>query len=166
MIKKIWKDPVWSKVIAAIIIAIISVVYAKIKSTVLNISFQVALKQLIDLKINIVYVICLFIGYLIICQLFKKRGYYSRKQEQLRQFNKSHDTETGLLFRWTVYFDGETPFIDDLSMFCTKHGEVPVRFMENMCPIRECPNSYRPIDESALKNIIESDLIAHWDKIK
>ena len=167
MIKKIWKDPVWSKVIAAIIFAVISLIYAKIKSVVLDISFKVALKQLLDIKISVVYVICLIIAYLILYQLFKKnRGYYSKKQEQLRQYNKSLDTEAGLQFRWTVYFDGDTPYIDDISMFCTKHGDIPVRFMKNKCHIRDCQNSIRPIDEHALQNIIESDLIARWDKIK
>jgi hypothetical protein len=126
----------------------------------------VALKQLLDIKISVVYAVCLFIAYLILRQIFKRRGYYSRKQEQLRQFNKSQDTATGIQFRWTVYFDGDTPFIDDLSMFCTKHGDTPVRFMENRCPIRDCSNSFRPIDERVLKNIIESDLISRWDKIK
>jgi hypothetical protein len=166
MIKKIWKDPVMSKVIAAIIFAIISLLYAKIKSTILNISFKEALNQLLDLKISIVYVIGIIIAYLILYQLFKKRGLYSRKQERFRRFNNSQDPELGLQFRWTVYFNGDIPFIGDLSVFCTKHGNTPIRFIDFRCPISNCTNSSKQIDKFTLKNLIESDLIAKWDKLK
>ena len=165
MIKKIWKDPVWSKVIAVGIIALISLIYAKIKSVSDEISFVDALKSLLDIKISVVYAIGIIIAFLILRRLFKKKdGYYSAKQEKLRQFNKTTDPNTGIQFKWGVYFDYDTPFIGDLTAFCTKHDGPPIRFMNDRCPIQGCENSNNRIDNYAVKNFIESDLIDRWEK--
>ncbi len=96
----------------------------------------------------------------------KKEQYYSKKQQLLRQFNKTEITESGILLRWNVYFDYETPFIADLTAFCTRHDGPPLRFIHNHCPVSGCENSRNTLNEYALKNAIESDLIDRWEKIK
>jgi len=167
MIKRIWKDPVWSKVIAVGIIGFISLIYAKIKSASSDISFIDALKGILDIKISVVYTLAIILGFLILRRFFiKKEGYYSTTQEKLRKFNKTTDPNTGILFKWGVYFDYETPFIADLTAFCTKHNGPPIRFIDNRCPIQGCENSRNRIDNYAVKNFIESDLIDRWEKIK
>jgi hypothetical protein len=70
------------------------------------------------------------------------------------------------LFKWGVFLDYETPCISDLTAFCTKHGDTPIRFMGDSCSIQGCENSIQRIDRLAVKNLIESDLIDRWEKIK
>ena len=167
MIKKIWKDPVWSKVIAVGIIGLISIIYAKVKSASDEITFIDALRGMLDIKISLVYLFGAILIFLILKRIFKRKdGYYSAKQEKLREFNKTTDPNTDILFKWGVYFDYETPFISDLTPFRTKHDGPPIRFMNDRCPIRECENSRNHIDNYAVKNFIESDLIDRWEKIK
>ena len=98
--------------------------------------------------------------------LGKKDQFYSKKQRKLRSYNKTTDPDTGILFRWVVYFDYDAPFISDLTAFCTKHGETTLRFINNNCPVNDCTNSNNRIDGYAVKNLIESDLIDRWEKIK
>ena len=128
--------------------------------------FNDALKQILEIKIAIVYVIAILIIYWITKIFFKKEiNYYTKKQEKLRDFNKTIDQSSKILYKWVVYFDDETPFIADLTAFCTKHGEMPIRFMDDSCPIRDCENSRQQINKYAVKNLIESDLINRWEKI-
>lgn len=98
--------------------------------------------------------------------LANKNEYYSKKQKKLREFNKTEIAEAGILLRWGVYFDNETPFISELTAFCTKHIGPPIRFIQNRCPVKDCENSQNQFNEYAMKNFIESDLIEKWEKIK
>ena len=68
--QKIWKDPVWSKVIAAIIIAIASVVYSFFASKSADITFTNSLKNFWTTKIQLWLVALIFIGYLVITRIF------------------------------------------------------------------------------------------------
>ena len=79
--------------------------------------------------------------------------------------NNETDPQTGILFRWGVFFDYDTPFISDLTAFCTKHPGAPIRFIDNSCPVRDCENHRNRIDLYQVKNIIESELIDKWRKI-
>ena len=171
MIKKIWTDPVWSKVIAVGIVALITLGYTKFLSVSEEVTFKEAFDKILEIKIAVLYVIIALIIYWIISWLFRKifkkeKAYYTSKQEKLRTFNKTTDPKTGILFKWGVYFDYDTPFIADLTAFCTKHGETPIRFMGDSCPMQGCENSRQRIDKYAVKNFIESDLIDRWGKIK
>lgn len=171
MIKKIWKDPVWSKVIAVGIIGLISLGYAKFLSAIDNVTFKEALDKILEIKISIVYVLAILIIYWILAWLFKQifkkeKSIYNAKQQKLREFNKTTDTETGILFKWGVFFNHETPFISDLTAYCTKHGETPIRFIGIHCSIQGCENSRKIIDKYVVKNLIESELIDKWEKIK
>jgi len=168
MIKKVWKDPVWSQVIAFGILSLISLIIAKIKSITDNITFEQALNSLFELKVRLVYVIIALFIILIVLQLFKRnKSFYSRKQLKLRKFNKMTDENNGILFKWKVSFDfGNKPFISDLTFFCLKHGNVPIKFMNNRCPIPECENSEKIIDIPRTKNFIESRVLHYWEQIK
>lgn len=171
MVKKIWTDPVWSKVISVGIIALLTIGYTKFLSVTEKVTFQEAFSKILEIKIAVVYVFLALVVYWLLKLLFKKifkkeKSHYSTKQQKLRSFNKTSDPSTGILFRWGVYFDYNTPFIADLTAFCTKHGETPIRFIHNRCPFNDCTNSHNRIDEHVVKNFIESDLIDRWEKIK
>jgi len=171
MIKKIWTDPVWSKVIAVGIVALITLGYTKFLSVSEELTFKAAFAKILEIKVAVFYVIVALIAYWIISWFFRKifkkeKAYYTVKQEKLRTYNKTTDPNTGILFKWGVYFDYDTPFIADLTAFCTKHGETPIRFMGDSCPMQGCENSRQRIDNYAVKNFIESNLIDRWEKIK
>lgn len=169
MLKKVWSDPVWSKVISVGIIGVLTLCYTKFISITEQLSFREAFNIIIETKIPVIYVILSLLIYWIFKTLLrqkpKEKPYYSNKQKQLRSINKMSDSENGILFRWGVYFDYETPFLADLTPYCTKHEGAPIRFIDNRCPVNGCSNSYRSIDIYALKNFIESDLIDKWEKI-
>jgi hypothetical protein len=94
-----------------------------------------------------------------------KSQYYSKKQRKLRSLNKTEIPEEGILLRWKVFFDYDTPFIADLTAFCTRHDGPPMRFIHKRCPVQGCDNSRSPFNEFDMKNAIESDLIDKWEKI-
>lgn len=168
VLSRIWKDPVGSKIISVAIIGLISFIYALIVREKDGVTFHDTFSKIYDLKLNVVYIICAILIYLIVKPLLKKeKPYYSKKQGELREFNKQRDDQNGILFKWDVYFDhSENPFIGDLTLFCTKHDEIPIRFMDNKCPINGCLNNRKSINLYFVKNAIESGLIARWDIIK
>ncbi|SIN67369.1 hypothetical protein [Algoriphagus halophilus] len=171
MIKKIWTDPVWSKVISVGIIGLLTLGYTKFVSVTEKVTFREAFNKILEIKIEVVYVILALVTYWVLKfvyrKIFKKeKAYYSLKQQKLRSFNKTTDPNTGILFKWGVFFNYDRPFISDLTAFCTKHGDTPIRFMGDSCSIQGCENSRQRIDKHAVKNLIESDLIDRWEKIK
>lgn len=171
MIKKIWTDPVWSKVISVGIVALITLGYTKFLSASEGVTFKEAFDKIIEVKIRAIYVIIGILIYWIVSWLFKKifsksNSSYTKQQRKLREHNKYEDPKAGLLYKWNVYFDYQTPFIEGLTVFCTKHGQTPIRFMGDRCPFAGCENSRQQINTYALKNLIESDLIDRWEKLK
>ena len=171
MLKKIWTDPVWSKVISVGIIGVLTLCYTKFLSVTEKLTFNEAFNKTLEIKVAVIYVFLAIVVYWVLKFIYRKifkkeKAYYSAKQQKLRPFNKTTDPNTGILFRWGVYFDYDTPFIADLTAFCTKHGETPIRFINNRCPFNDCANSHNRIDEYAVKNLIESDLIERWEKMK
>lgn len=115
----------------------------------------------------LLFIILSILVYLIARRFLKSDSYYDKKQEKLRKFNNLTDSQSGILFRWTVFFNfNNTPAIADLTPFCTKHAGPPMRFVNNRCPIGSCENSYNRIDLHLVKNHIESDLINRWETMK
>lgn len=167
MLKKIWKDPVGSKIIAWSIIGLIGIASIKITSLAKGITFNEALEKFYEFKVRIIYVlITLLLTFILIRVLKKKKSYYSKTQKKLREFNKSLDPETEILTKWNVYFKTNgNPSISDFEMFCKKHDDVPIRFIANRCPVQGCENSRIRIDEYGIKNHIESMVINDWEKL-
>lgn len=171
MLKKIWSDSVWSKVIASAIIGIAIIIYSKIESITNNISFSESFGKIVDIKVSIVYVIGFLLTFLIINSVVKKlypknKSHYNKKQLKLKEFNRIRDDEQGLLYKWRVYFksNGE-PAIIDATGFCTKHSDAPIKLINGNCPMRDCENSRIHLDEYRTENHIESLVLNEWDKI-
>jgi hypothetical protein len=171
MLKKIWSDSVWSKVIASAIIGLLTLTYLKFESVSKKISFKDAFDKILEIKISAIYVIGIILLFLIVKSIIKKvfkseKSYYSRKQKKLREFNKITDIEIGLMYKWSVYFkQNGTPFISDLTGFCTKHNDAPLRLINSNCPMTDCNNHRINLDEYRTENHIESLVINQWDLI-
>ncbi|HHT9146120.1 MAG: hypothetical protein Q7J76_08240 [Candidatus Brocadiaceae bacterium] len=166
-LSKIWNDPVWSKVIAVAIVASVSLIYATVQNKTEGVSFADSFKKILDLKVKIIYIAGAIIIYLIGKRIFKRKdSFYNRKQTKLREFNKLEDKQNFILYRWGVFFDYETPFISDLTPFCTRHDATPIRFVGSSCPIAGCNNNRQQINLHLAKNHIESVLIDEWEKTK
>lgn len=60
-IQKFWADPVWSKVISTIIIAVGTMIFISIKSYYQNKSFNEVLNEILDLKLDLKTILIIFI---------------------------------------------------------------------------------------------------------
>jgi hypothetical protein len=140
-----------------------SIEWAKVKTfnvgTLLNtdISFKVYHLLLFLIFIGVIY---------LVKSRFKEKPFYSGKQQKLRKYDEQIDNENEILFRWTVFFDYNTPFIADLEAFCLKHNDPPIRFVGGRCPHFGCQNGRDRINDYLVKNQIESVLIDRWRKMK
>lgn len=97
-----------------------------------------------------------------------KKMFSKTKEEQLKQFNSWNIDEDGLKITWNVGakdYSGN-PFAYNIQIFCTKHGEIPVRMLNGRCPHIDCPNHQKPTFEYLVKNDIESMLLYVQDKLK
>lgn len=175
IIKKIWNDSVGSKVIAVGIVGIFSYIGFLIGKYLLSDSqelfFVEGFDKIYKINISIIYVPVILIAIWIIFWIFRKifkkeKPLYNKKQLKLREFNQLTDPNTGILYKWGVYFDYETPFIADLTLYCTNHGEPPFRFMYNRCIMPDCINSNKTINMDVVKNGLVSAVINEWDKLK
>lgn len=122
-------------------------------------------KQIPVLSI-LVFLILSLIFYLLLKPLFQRETFYSRKQKKLRKMDHSDDQKNGLLYRWKVDFEWTgKPFISNLEIFCTKHGNTPRKFVENRCPVPDCINHNQAVNQKFIHKHWESHLINHWEKI-
>jgi hypothetical protein len=168
-IQKIWKDPVWSKVISVGIIALITFIYTLVSSVFNNISIGQSLKNIFDIKIRLIYIVSIWILYYLGVKVIAVRDKYDEtKRKTLQEFNRMEDNVLGMLFMWKVHFNGDTPFISDLTAFCTDHEVSPIRFMNEKCPVKGCKNNPEEdrFDLSRVENYIESQLIERWNRMK
>jgi len=118
MIKRIWKDPVWSKVIAYGIIALISATIIWIKSIIDETSLIETLKNLITLKVPLIYIIIGLILLVIIRTILNKKG--KTTLPDFIQYKK--DFFEGIEWRWIWRWSNVTASwnIYDLKPCCNK----------------------------------------------
>jgi len=91
LFKRIWNDPVGSKVIAAGIIFIISTIYISVESLYKNKSFSEVMSELLNLKLDIktilIALIILFILYIVIYYISGFKYSESTKKSDIDLFN-------------------------------------------------------------------------------
>lgn len=170
MLKKIWKDPVGSKVISVGLIGLITLGYTTFLRVTKELTYIEALKKTSEIKVPLIYILLAIVAYWLIKYIYMKtfktkKSYYSPKQQKLRKFNKFENSEAGVLHRWEVYFNNETPFIYNLTAYCTKHGDTPIRFINNRCSFNDCANYRIRIEKHKIKNYLESELIQQWEDL-
>jgi len=95
LFKRIWTDPVWSKVISAILIAIGTAIFISIKSYYQDKSFNEVLNEILDLQFDLktilLIVILLVVIYLLI-SAFRFKYSDSTKQSDIDLFNIIRNT--------------------------------------------------------------------------
>lgn len=114
----------------------------------------------------LLFVLLVLVGIFLYRKFVDSNSFYTRKEKRLRKNNRRLDVKNGLLFKWNVYFSfSNEPFIGDLTVFCTLHGDVPRRCINGSCTIDGCQNKNKRINMHFAKNQIESELIHEWDQI-
>ncbi|WP_333852159.1 hypothetical protein [Epilithonimonas sp.] len=175
MISKIWKDPVWSKVISAIIISLGGLILAIIKSVCESQTFSDSFNDILNYQIKIIYVPFMIISFWILkwiyTIIFSKKISVENKlleynKNTLRKINMTIDKREGVMMKWNVHFSSmDKPFVSDVNCFCTLHGELPIKFLWNRCPVDNCKNALKTVDSSAIENFAESIVLDEWDKL-
>lgn len=170
MIKKIWNNPVWSSVIAAGLIYLISISYAFVVSKIENIPFDEMFTRIKNYQVSlgsIFFFFLVYIGFRIFLILLKWvfGDKLERRKRLLRMENESIDNTNNIVLRWNVYFTTHNqPSINNLEAFCNYH-QPPIRFLNRNCTEQNCPNNNFNLDIRITKNNIESNLIERWRNI-
>jgi hypothetical protein len=164
MLKRVWKDPVWSKVIAAGIIAVASLLIVLLKSVVDKIPFQSTLKGFFDGKIRILWVVAGILLFLILRSIYQNNSLKWKKRQFVKSVKKLENHDLHILYKFTIEFEGDYPTIENLKIFCTLHEDLPLGFIDFKCPIYNCNNSRQALDEVRLINFLESILLDMWEK--
>lgn len=167
-IKKIWNDSVWSDVISSCIYALIVIIITKLLNDYNIIDITKVYERIP--KISAIYIIIVPVSGWVLFRLYKKifkkeKAQYNPKQLKLMEFNEVSYANIGLTYRWSVRFDNEKPIIADFTSYCTKHGILPIRFMHNRCPVRDCEYSFQAPDINQAANVIESAVIDYWKNL-
>lgn len=137
-IRKIWNDPVWSKVISFVIITLVTAIYVKIKSLNQGKTFDQAFNEMLQLKVNLFTILVglflVLIVYIIYRMVIFKYS-ESTKKSDLDFFNKVRneylDQDSTIRFLRDHNFRG--PFnlhkIDDIEKFNDKCRNSDFKFI-------------------------------------
>lgn len=144
--QKIWKDPVWSKVIAAVIIAAAGAVYSLVKSWLNDSgSLEESFKTVFSYQVNIWLAIAVLMTVLIIAGIIKKiRG---RKNQIpvppfVDDFTRCMYQNQIWKWRWVWSPTYKFYYVTDLNIECPNchEGVLDLEYMNYRCP--KCNASY------------------------
>lgn len=121
-------------------------------------------------RLSILDVALFFISFVLVFSLIKHlklgKNRKSKLERHLEQFNCLIDNENGVKVTWNVSM-GNIYNIDphpyNIKIFCTKHNP-PLLMSHWHCQDSRCPNADKYFSEDAVKNQIESLLLAERDK--
>ena len=178
MIKKVWGDSVWSKVIANgisyVLGSILVFIGFWIKSKYDNVSVWQNLNTAYEYPIKLGWILIGFASllflkliYILSKNIFKKTSLPKLSeteinQNQLRQFTKYIDDKLSIIFRWRVWFDKNTPYATDIIYYCNRHS-TPLKFGRNGCIDNDCENNDLVMNKNTTKLAIESMLQHEYD---
>lgn len=173
MIKNLWKDPVWSKVIAAIIISIgaflISLTYSLITKLSVKESFIYLWKYQIPLGPTILVLFILYVLISITIYIKKRRSSNEEKLEDLfhKQFNKVIDNENKITYRFNAYIHSlnKFPFISDLRIYCNNHNSETLMNPHKGCNQIGCIHYNMGYNNREIKQNLETYLLGEWEKM-
>jgi len=170
MFRKIWIDPVGSKVISAAILALCAYIYSIFSTD----TFGVVISKVWYYKIGLGWTIFIVTVLITIQGIWNKKSNSSikmisdsknQKQENFRRANTKILFGDDILVRFTTWFSSSSglPFIDDEIAYCNLHP-APMRMNLQGCPERNCKHNDYQIDMRIAKHKIESILVDHWEK--
>ena len=174
MIQNLWKDPVWSKVISAIIISagafLISFIYGQITDLTIKESFVDLWNYKILLGPTIIILILMFLIVSIIKLIRRKKPYQSSKLEDIfhKKYNKYIDSENKITYRFNAYVSSynKFPFVSELRVYCNNHEPESLMKPNSGCNRHNCIHFNKGYNETGLKQEIETYLLNEWEKMK
>lgn len=145
-IKSIWNDPVWSKVIAAAIIAAVGALFSLVKSWFNeNVSFEEAFKTVFSYQVNLWLAITVVMMVLIIVGVIKKTE--ANKQRVpvppfVNDFTRWMYQNQVWKWRWVWSPTNKFYYVTDLNIECPNchEGVLDLESMNYRCP--KCNVSY------------------------
>ena len=121
--------------------------------------------NIIDL---VIFIVLLTLVFVIFTAIESKKGDWqqARIKKQLEKKKTIIDEENGIKITWdvampSIYNPNPHPY--NVNIFCTKH-EMPLLMKHARCTDLSCPNSLISLDESVIKNEIESMLLNEQEK--
>ena len=136
-----WEDPVWSKVIAAIIVALGGVLVSAIKSFCFNVSFGTAILNVLRFKICLwIVLLALFVVALGVA-IYKK---HSRKKTPSFVSAFTSGTYQNQQWHWAWEWSDEDKFyyVMDLDMMCPNCKNGVLNFSYDGYQCGKCGNEY------------------------
>jgi hypothetical protein len=178
MIKKIWNDPVGSKVIAAGVLFAIAGVCSLLttKPVVESLKDIWEYSTTFEFTFRLVYVVgvifLLWILYPIVSKLVNKnkKPVIDEDEERRKQFceanKKREDVGNKLLYRFTTNISPSTnlPYVTNLKVYCTKH-KIPLEVYLNGCTSTDCKNGNKMLDLDFIERTINSILVYSWEEL-
>ena len=174
MIKNLWKDPVWSKVISAIIIGVgffvISFVYSLITELSVEDSILKLWKYEIFLGPTLLIISIIYILISVIKSITKRKPSKTEKLENIfhEKFNKIVNNEDKTTYRFTASISGLTnyPYISNLKVYCNYHETEVLMTPYQGCNRQGCLHYNVRFNKYALKQEIETHLLNEWEEMK
>jgi hypothetical protein len=185
MIKRIWTDPVWSKVIAAGIVGISIEIIALFKNITFVDVITGALFYVVDLlnremqlkywAIILIILLLVFLRIMIKKFLFSSESaeiLYEKKKASIRQISELRINP--VLWRFNVEFDSNNnPTLKNLRPYCALHNpslkmEFNLMYGSYKCIVPNCINELTKLphgidDFNKQKKIIESIIEDKWE---
>lgn len=84
-------------------------------------------------------------------------SYCQKERGITKKINSYIDEENGIKITWDVGIGSsynKNPFAYNIQIFCTKHGNVPLRMIGGHCTDPNCPNAAKYFNENIIKIIL------------
>jgi hypothetical protein len=176
---RIWKDPVWSKVIATGIIGLIGFLYVVVESLTSELSFKESFINIMTSEISLYLVVLIIVGLLLFQILFSfltgKIRILTKEEKNLNRKIKAivgndykyRFNDIKVLARYSVGFDDDfkKPYVYDIQLFCNNHNP-PLKLVSNQCyATNECAKMDYVINEERVRPQLESQILQAWDDL-
>lgn len=116
-LKYAWKDPVWSKVIATVIVAFGSVLITAIKSLISNVPFRTAFLNLLNYKISF-WIVLLALFVIILSIALCKKYLKSPTPSFVEEFTSGNYQNQQWQWMWRWSDSDMFYYVDELNVMC------------------------------------------------
>ncbi len=174
MLKKMWKDPVWSKVISALIITVGGFIISLLYSLITDRTVKESILYLWNIKVALGPLIIISFLLAILTSIIKKVRTKGRTEIQSlesifhEKYTKIVDNENNLTYRFSAYVGASNkfPYISELRVYCNNHDMEVLLTQYQGCNRPGCKHFGKGYNESILKQNIETYLLGVWEKMK